>query len=173
MLADLAAQAQGAVIDIRRLVHALRPPALDDLGLVGAIRATMQQLGFWEAEYGSEDARSQSSRARSRNDPAYALDVPEHLPPLPAAVEVAAYRIAQEAITNVVRHAGARRCAIRLAADDALRVEIADDGCGLPDGAAAGVGLISMRERARELGGDCQVERGAAGGTIVRAWLPL
>ena len=98
---------------------------------------------------------------------------------LSAAVEVAAYRIAQEALTNVSRHAGARACAIWLAVDeDALRLEVRDDGRGIPDAredpsVRAGVGLTSMRERAAELGGSLVVGSPPGGGTLVRASLPL
>ena len=88
------AQAQSAVTDIRRLVYALRPPALDDLGLIGAI-------GEPAAQYAQNGLR-------------VSVHAPEELPPLPAAVEVAAYRIAQEAITNVVHHAAARECTVSL-----------------------------------------------------------
>jgi len=89
-------------------------------------------------------------------------------------VEVAAYRIALEAFTNVVRHAGAAHCSIRLALDDdQLAVEVDDDGSGLPETPAAGVGLGSMRERAAELGGRCDILPGPLGGTLVRAALPL
>ena len=106
------------------------------------------------------------------------VEAPDELPPLPAAVEVAAYRIAQEALTNVVRHAQARTCVVRLAAvvlgdRTTLHVEIADDGEGLPSELHAGVGLRSMRERAEELGGTCIVESDEGGGTRVSAWLPL
>ena len=97
---------------------------------------------------------------------------PEALPPLPAAVEVAAYRITTEALTNVVRHAGARHCVIRVAMNAHLELEVTDDGCGLGK-ATPGVGLTSMRERAGELGGSCSVVPAAAGGTVVRAELPL
>ena len=101
------------------------------------------------------------------------VEAPEPLPPLPAAVEVAAYRIAQEALTNVVRHAGARSCAIRLSVgDDALDLEVADDGRGLPAGRGRGVGLASMRERAEELGGSLELLDRPGGGTVVRAVLP-
>ena len=93
--------------------------------------------------------------------------------PLPAAVKVAAYRIAAEALTNVVRHAGARSCRVRLATGDgALLVEVTDDGTGIPSDAPAGVGLLSLRERAAELGGT-EVTCPAGGGTAVRARLPL
>ncbi len=86
---------------------------------------------------------------------------------------MAAYRIVQEALTNVVRHAGARSCVVRLALDEALHLEIADDGVGLAAASRAGVGLASMRERAAELGGTCVVEMPPTGGTRVLARLPL
>jgi two-component system NarL family sensor kinase len=95
------------------------------------------------------------------------------MPHLPAAVEVAAYRIAQEALTNLVRHAHARHCTVRLAMNGGLELEVIDDGKGLPARHAVGVGLASMRERAAELGGTCTVRRGPDGGTIVRAELPV
>jgi signal transduction histidine kinase len=101
------------------------------------------------------------------------VEAPDHLPPLSAAVEVAAYRIVQEALTNVVKHAQAGRCTVRLTAADALEIEIADDGVGLPDKRRAGVGLLSMRERAEELGGTCVVEALPEGGTRVTARLPM
>ncbi len=96
--------------------------------------------------------------------------------PLPAAVEVACYRIAQEAVTNVSRHARASSCRISLAVDEAwgvLVLEVTDDGVGLPEGRRAGVGMSSMRERAEELGGTLAVEAGPEGGTRVVARLPL
>ena len=86
------------------------------------------------------------------------------LPTLPAAVEVAAYRIVLEALTNVVRHAEARTCSVRLALSDVLTIEVSDDGLGLPSQHRAGVGLSSMRERAAELGGTCVIAAGSAGG---------
>jgi signal transduction histidine kinase len=155
LLVDLKAQTRGAAADIRRLVYALRPPALDSLGLVGALR---------------------SSAARCERDGSLRVDVeaPEAMPPLPAAVEVACYRIAEEALTNVVRHAEAQTCALSMAIDeDELRLELCDDGRGLPDSRAGGVGLTSMRERAAVLGGRLVVEALSEGGTAVRAELPL
>jgi signal transduction histidine kinase len=104
------------------------------------------------------------------------LDAPERLPPLPAAVEVAAYRIAQEALTNVIRHAHAQTCVLRLEIDlsaATLKLEVLDDGRGLPSDSRAGVGLTSMRERAAELGGCCTIGRDDGGGTRVVAHLPL
>ncbi len=157
---ELKACSQAVVADIRRLVYALRPPALDELGLVAALR---QQAAQYE-----------------HNGLVLTVDAPEALPPLPAAVEVAAYRIAQEALTNVARHAQAQTCALRIALDEqagALRLEVSDDGQGLPAPPAgsprdAGVGLVSMRERAVELGGSCVIEPRRGGGTRVAVRLP-
>jgi signal transduction histidine kinase len=93
---------------------------------------------------------------------------------LPAAVEVVAFRIATEAMANAVRHAGAASVVVRLAADrDGLVVEISDDGSGIDPGAASGVGLRSMDERASEVGGEVDLLARPDGGTIVRARLPL
>lgn len=155
LIRGLKAQSQSAVTDIRRLVYALRPPALDDLGLVGAIRETAAQYGA--------------------NGLLVSVEIPKELPPLPAAVEVAAYRIAQEAMTNVARHAAATKCSVSLTLDEEtgmLRLEIADDGRGLSRERGPGVGLSSMRERAEELGGSCVVESPPGGGTRARASLP-
>jgi signal transduction histidine kinase len=153
LLADLKTQTQAAIADIRRLVYDLRPPALDDLGLVSALR---QQIGQYQ--YNQLNIK---------------IDAPDNLPPLPAAVEVAAYRIVQEAITNVVRHADARNCIVSLGVGNGLCLDIRDDGRGLPADRRAGVGLSSMRERATELGGHCEIGPAPGGGTCVMAWLPL
>jgi two-component system NarL family sensor kinase len=101
------------------------------------------------------------------------VEAPEQLPPLSAAVEVAAYRITQEALMNVARHAEAHMCTIRMAVGDGLQLEVSDDGRGLPAIHLAGVGLASMRERALELGGRFTIESQNRAGTCVRAWLPL
>ena len=151
---------RATVADVRGLVYDLRPPVLDQLGLVLAIRDYAEQCA---------------------PDPAgmrVTVDAPEELPPLPAAVEVAAYHIAREAMTNALRHARARSCRVSLAFEAApaqpqLRVEIADDGVGVPEERRAGVGLASMRERAAELGGSCTIEVPPTGGTRVRACLPV
>ncbi len=152
LLEELISQAQTAITDIRRLVYNLRPPALDDLGLVAAIRA---QATHYEHT---------SLRVN--------VEAPEPLPELPAAVEVAAYRIVQEALTNVVRHANARSCLIRLTFDGTLHLSVTDDGCGIPAERQAGVGLRSMQERAVEVGGSCVVEALPSKGTRVQASLP-
>jgi len=127
MLRDLKRDVQEAIADIRRLVYDLRPPALDELGLVAALQLQI-------AHYQQAELR-------------IALDAPEALPPLPAAVEVAAYRIVAEALTNVVRHAHARRCRVRLAIDGALEIEVLDEGIGLPHvGDVRGLGLMAAVE---------------------------
>ncbi len=154
MLVELTARTQDALADIRRLVYGLRPPALDELGLLAAIRQA-----------------AQADQAGLR----VTVNAPDSLPPLPAAVEVAAYRIAQEALTNVVRHAGANACEISLTLDETsnlLRLRIADDGQGLPADVSAGVGLLSMRERAEELGGRWRIDARDGGGTVVSVELP-
>ena len=154
LIRELKAQAQAAISDVRRLVYGLRPPALDDLGLRGAL--CEETLRF--KEEGLQ----------------ITFEAPDPLPALPAAVEVAAYRIVQEALHNVTRHARARTCAVRLgAAAHRLMVEVVDDGIGLPEGRRSGVGLQSMRERAAELNGRCWIEPRDGGGTRVRAELPL
>jgi signal transduction histidine kinase len=138
------------VADVRRLVHDLRPPALDDRGLVGAL-----------AQLGERQPFATTIHA-------------EAVAALPAAVEVAAYRIAAEAITNAGRHADATTCTVRLVPDRTdLLVEVADDGRGIAPDRQAGIGLLSLRERAEELGGRSEVTCPPAGGTVVRAWLPL
>jgi signal transduction histidine kinase len=154
----IASEVRAAMTDLRRLVDGLRPPSLDQVGLAGAVR-------------------EQAERLASRDDgsgPVITVEAhPEPLPELPAAVEVAAYRIAVEAVTNAVRHAGARTCTVRLTAGDHLAVEVTDDGRGVAPGSSAGTGLESMRERAVEVGGALAVEPGPSRGTIVRADLPL
>ncbi len=88
-------------------------------------------------------------------------------------MEVAAYRIAMEALTNVVRHARARSCVLKVQRDHELNITISDDGYGLPTMVVRGIGMRSMRERAEELGGTCTIEARAEGGTVVRASFPL
>ena len=159
LLDQLRADTTAAISDIRRLVYGLRPPSLDDLGLI-------------------ESLRQQSARLAQRPDGgrvAVQLDVPEDLPPLPAAVEVAAYRIVTEAMTNAARHSGATTIKVRLvlSAGDGLSIEVSDDGAGPSSSWQAGFGLISMRERAAELGGSCEAGPGPDGGGRVTASLPL
>ncbi len=144
--------------DVRRLVHDLRPPALDQFGLAGALRQAAERFGEGTVPI--------------------VVSADGDLSGLPAAAEVAAYRIGCEAMVNVTRHARAARCEVRLTATGGtLEVEIVDDGRGLRPGDArtgegTGVGLLAMRERAEELGGRCTITAGPAG-TRVHAVLPL
>src|SRR5215204_156836 len=155
LVVELRDELRSAIAEIRRLVYDLRPPALDDMGLVEALRRLAER-------YGSEDGQL-----------SVLVEAPEDLPDLPAAVEVAVYRITQEALTNVARHARARSYVVRLAVNEELELEIVDDGVGIPAERSAGVGLSSMRERASELGGSCAVQSVPEGGTRVLVRLPL
>ena len=145
--------------DIRRVVYNLRPPALDELGLVGAIREYVARLGNEE----------QASNVALK----VTVEAPDSLPPLPAAVEVAAYRIVQEAVTNVIRHALAHSCYVRFQVQDVLKIEVSDDGKGIEDADRTGVGLNSMHERAEELGGTFTINKVSPCGTQITACLPL
>lgn len=155
LLKELKGQVKETIAEIRRLVYDLRPPVLDEFGLLSAIR---EHIAPYTGPGGLQ----------------VKFDAPESLPTLPAAVEVAAYRIALEAFTNIIKHARASRCMIRiLMNEEALILEVSDDGSGVPDVILPGVGISSMRERAKELGGECLVERVTSGGTRVRASLPI
>jgi signal transduction histidine kinase len=172
ILSHLKNQTQDTVGAVRRLVYGLRPPALDDLGLVAAIRQQAEGHGF-----GVDGFPGETEKEASREDElvSFSIRAPDDLPLLPAAVEVAVYRIAQEALTNVARHAHAKTCRVCISVDragGALTLEVRDDGVGMPEGRRAGVGLSAMRERAEELGGRCDVEPDPEGGTRVLARLP-
>jgi signal transduction histidine kinase len=170
LLSRLKDQTQDTVGEVRRLVYGLRPPALDDLGLLAAVGQQAAGHGFVAHDGSPTDEAIEKGRV------VFALEASEDLLPLPAAVEVAAYRIIQEAMTNVARHARARTCRVRLSFDQIgsiLELETTDDGVGLPEDRRAGVGLSSMRERAEELGGALVVEPGSEGGTRVLARLPV
>jgi signal transduction histidine kinase len=150
-LLDLRAEIQATVVDVRRIVEGLRPPALDELGLTGALEQMVERAA------GDLDVR---------------LDV-QAPPPVPAAVEVALFRIAQEAVTNAVRHSGARSLRVLVRPQGAgVCAEIADDGCGTPVPRDGGIGLSSMRERAEQIGGSLHVDGAPGAGTRVRVWLP-
>ena len=156
LIADLKAEATNSVTDVRRVVYGLRPPALDEFGLVRAIAARIDRVRSGYPEL------------------VIRFDVPGQLPALSAAAEVAAYRIAVEALSNVALHARAHRCDLRIliAPGEELQIEVSDDGTGL-NGNPPGVGLTGMRERAAELGGRCTVSANPSGGVRVMAALPL
>ncbi len=144
----LASDTRAAIAEVRRVVDGLRPAALDELGLVGAIRERAEALA------GTVSVR---------------LETPSSLPPLPHSVEVAAYRVATEALNNVVRHAQARAATVRLQAGDRLDVEVVDDGGGrgpwIP-----GVGLQAMSARATELGGSFEAGPDDQGGRVLASF---
>ncbi|MGW0808699.1 sensor histidine kinase [Nonomuraea sp. NPDC002799] len=151
LLAGVREEMAGTLVSVRELVDGLRPPALDELGLAGALRAFGQGPG-----------------------PRIEVAVTGSLDLLPAGVETAAYRIAQEALTNARRHAQAASVLVRLDREaEALRISVTDDGDGLPESPSPGVGLTSMRERAAEIGGSCAIGPRAVRGTEVTAVLPL
>ena len=153
-LLELRQQIREVISDIRRVVYNLRPPALDELGMLPAIHEQAAQF--------------------STEGLAVEVDAAETLPTLPAAIEVVIYRIVLEALTNVHRHAQARHCWITLhLGEEAFDVCVADDGIGMLDNKRAGVGVTSMRERVAELGGSIQIEPRAGGGTRVRSRIPL
>lgn len=220
ILVELQSVIRTTVSDIRRLVHDLRPPALDELGLLGAVReriddlsrplrieagpkpaeqrdtqgdrvqASLAAAGFADSAAPRGPANPADAEADAGHRLRFRLEAPDSLPPLPAAVEVAAFRILTEAIVNVFRHAPeARVCnvAVRLGqagggpaelGREGLYLEVRDDGkrgvkTRLAPGAASGIGLSSMRERAEELGGYCRLEPAPDGGMALTAYLPL
>ncbi|MDF2661065.1 MAG: hypothetical protein K0Q94_3856 [Paenibacillus sp.] len=179
MMAELRLVIRSTVEEIRTLVHELRPPTLDELGLAGAIRERIAELSKPAMPM---DGRSEDEPLRIR------LYTPPALPVLPAAVEVAAYRIVSESLANVLKHAQATSCTVRLDLSPSreLMIEIADNGKGMyarsplaepgtvsAAGAGSGIGLGSIRERAAELGGRCTIEQPDSGGTRIVAVLPL
>jgi two-component system, NarL family, sensor kinase len=152
LLTEARDEVKDAIAEVRRLVDDLRPPAIDEVGLLGAIR---------------QRAASLSSTVT------FEVDGPDGLPVLPAAVEVAAFRIASEAMTNVVRHSGATRCRVGVDVDGSFALTVADNGRGAAGAVTPGVGWASMRERAAELGGSCTIISPPDSGLVVRAVLPL
>ena len=156
LLATLRCDVRTAIGDIRRLVDDLRPPALDDLGLVEALRSSTQRLTH----------RADGTAIAVR------LEVPEPLPALPAAIEVATYRVAAEALTNIVRHSTATAAVVRLSSAATLELAVRDNGVPSGGNWPPGIGLRAMRERADELGGRLSAGP-VAGGGEVRLSLPL
>jgi signal transduction histidine kinase len=152
LLREMRGDVQATIGDVRRLVDGLRPVSLDELGLVEALRRLVDGVPAdgLRIDLVAEDAETAA-----------------------AAVEVAAYRIVQEALTNVLRHSGASACEVTVRGDDGhLVVCVADDGRGPSDRRGGGAGLETMRERAEEIGGRLELGPRAGGGTVVRAVLP-
>jgi signal transduction histidine kinase len=165
ILIRLEEELYSAIAEIRRLADGLRPPVLDQLGMVAAVRRHAEILS----------GRLSAARGRPlRID----VQVAGEIAALPAAVEVAAYRIVCEALTNMAKHSNARLCTVRIWLDQDLHIEIVDDGDGAADhmtvpNAPSGIGLASMRQRACSLGGEWAIEPATRGGTRVAATLPV
>lgn len=158
LLGEVKRQAQQLVADVRQVINDLRPPALDELGLVEAVRGGITHL------------HPHTLPLQIRLD---ADNVPRWLP---AAVEAAGYRIIMESVTNTIKHAHAHLCHIKLFLLEnpaCLQIRIEDDGVGLSEKARANVGLRSMRERAEELGGSFEIQSRARVGTCVIVSLPF
>jgi signal transduction histidine kinase len=152
LLERLAGEVDGSADDVKRIVRDLRPTALDDQGLAAALAEFARTLGgVIEID----------------------LDLPVAEPTLPAAVEIAVYRIATEALTNVVRHADATACWVCLAVAERVELDVRDDGIGIGAAHPCGVGLTAMRERAAQLGGTLAVTSVQPHGTRVHASLPV
>jgi two-component system NarL family sensor kinase len=155
LLAELRGDAKQAIGDLRRIIYDLRPASLDELGLLGALGEQVDRFG--------------------RQGLSVTLVAPPALPVLPAAVEVAAYRIVTEALTNIARHAHAGRASVTVSLDDGFCLEVQDDGTASTangNGWRPGVGLVSMAERAAEVGGTLQAGPTPTGGRV-QASLPL
>lgn len=148
----LSADVRRAIGELRRVIDDLRPESLDELGLIGALRERAQHV-------------------TGTSPLALSLELPNRLPELSAAVEVAAYRVATEALNNAVRHSGGRTARLRITVTDSLEVEIADDG-PTHEAWEPGVGLAAMRERVSELGGDFYAGHNGSGGCVI-ATFPL
>jgi signal transduction histidine kinase len=151
LLTRLADEVDGVVHEIKRIVRDLRPTALDQLGLVGAVAEFTRKLD---------------------GDLEIHLSLPAAPGPLPAAVEVTAYRIVTEALTNVVRHAHAERCWLTIETEDLVEIDVIDDGIGIDLGRSPGVGLTAMRERAAALGGAVRFVPDRTCGTHLHVQLP-
>ena len=152
LLREIERDGQATMSEVRRLVHALRPPALDELGLAGALRQVASSLSGPSLHM--------------------VLDLPDQLPTLSSEVEAATLRIAQEALANVQRHAEAAECRLSLTIDGDLHLTVEDDGVG-PQAARLGVGLASIKERAAELGGFATIGSSSSSGTLVNVRIPL
>ena len=151
LLAQVADEVDASVGELKRIVRDLRPTALDQLGLVGAVAEFTRGLGDALAVH---------------------LALPAHPLELPAAVEVATYRIVTEAVTNVVRHARAATCWLTITAGPSVEIDVVDDGVGIAAAAPRGVGLTAMHERAAELGGSVRLSPNRPRGTRVHVMLP-
>jgi two-component system sensor histidine kinase UhpB len=148
--------ARSTLDEVGQLAWQLRPGILDDLGLVRALEALVESL------------EEQTPAIRVR------CSLPAALPAVAPEVELAIYRVVQEALTNAVRHAGAQQIALAISAEDGrLAVSVTDDGAGFPDEAAEDAGLRGMRERAFAIGGTLTIDSDERTGVRVVLELPL
>jgi two-component system, NarL family, sensor kinase len=162
VLAESIALAEQSMAEIRTLSYLLHPPLLDETGLEATLR--WYAAGF-------------AARSGIQVD----LDLPEHVQRLPRDTETALFRIVQESLTNIHRHAGSETARIRLRQDEGgLLLQIEDQGEGIPNAVlkdlmsgtgGSGVGIAGMRERMEQLGGRLDM-MSAAGGTTICARLP-
>ena len=151
LLERLADEVDSISSDVKRIVRDLVPTALDQLGLVGAVEQFAR---------GCEDQLEMH------------VTLPKGQIELPAAVEVATYRIVTESMTNVLRHARAAHCWLTITAGDTIDIDIVDDGIGLNGYAHQGIGLHSIRARVEELGGTVDFRVNVPHGTHIHATLP-
>lgn len=141
---------------VRRISSSLRPPLLDELGLAAALDRFL-----------SENCERASLE--------YRLEIPRTLPQLSSAQSLAAFRVCQEAFTNVLRHSGARKVQVALSwADGSLRIAVSDDGCGMDEGKMhSSLGLLGLQERVRLLGGQLSIHSQLDQGTLLEASFPV
>jgi signal transduction histidine kinase len=151
LLERVADEVDASVVELKRIVRDLRPTALDQLGLVDAVAEFARGLGDTVTVH---------------------LTLPAQPLALPAAVEVATYRIVTEAVTNVVRHARAASCWLTITAGRRVEIDVVDDGVGIAASTPRGVGLTAMHERAAELGGSVRLSAHRPRGTHVHVMLP-
>jgi signal transduction histidine kinase len=161
-LAEMVEQVSTAIAQLRHLITDLRPASLDELGVQPALEALVERVG---AVNGLEidlhiDLAHASGRPAERHSPA---------------VETTIYRIIQEALTNIAKHAGATRVEVGVAeANGVVTIQVSDDGRGFdPDARADGFGVLGMRERAALVGGSLAIDSARGQGTRIRASVPV
>ncbi len=153
---DLRRDVRACSEQLRAMLSRLRPHSLEGPGLASALRDLLRN---WQ----QRDCGV-----------AFAVTMPDDLPPLGIDASLVLYRVVQEALTNVVRHSRAGRCLVQIDVDGAsVTVRVEDDGCGLPPASARGCGLTGMAERLRMVGGQLRVANGAGGGVHLAASLPI
>jgi two-component system sensor histidine kinase UhpB len=155
-MARVATQLHASLDDIRRIARDLRPEALDDLGLINALIAL-------------------TSRVDRQGDLRVERRLSADLPPLSTELELVIYRVAQEALTNVLRHAQASRCILTLEEDNGeIQLTVSDDGIGMPPQVDEdAIGIEGMRERALLGGGTLTIQSSSGKGTRVVLRLPV